>query len=439
MNFRDLTDLCFRNLMRRRTRTLLAIIGVVVGTCAIVVMLSIGFGLTKSFEKQMEGYGDLHMIELYSYNGGGYAGEEQQGVLNDTTLESIGEIKGVTAVTPVISQYMQLWAEDDGMTGVEIMGVDPEIFEKFGYEVAEGRMLKKGDKDVLLFGSEIPNWFYDPNGDYMSIDVDVMGTDFILTADWNYGIEDAETSDDDIDYGLYEMQAIGVLEPKNDSPDYRVYMNIDRLSEIQKENLEAEGGRDTSVQNGVKTYNQALVYVDDIENTERISKELKDAGYQSYSPIDWIERMKSTMAMIQGVLGGIGGISLLVAALGITNTMVMSIYERTKEIGVMKVIGANLRDIRRMFLIEAGMIGFLGGFVGVVFSLIISLLMNTVLKDLLGIFLSELGGYGSTVSFIPLWLIFAAIGFATLIGVVAGYSPAKRAMNLSALESLRNE
>ncbi|MBQ3123784.1 MAG: ABC transporter permease, partial [Firmicutes bacterium] len=231
----------------------------------------------------------------------------------------------------------------------------------------------------------------------------------------------------------------GVLEPKNDSPDYRVYMNIDRLSEIQKENIEAEGGRDTSMQNGVKTYNQALVYVEDIEDTERISKELKDAGYQSYSPIDWIERMKSTMAMIQGVLGGIGGISLLVAALGITNTMVMSIYERTKEIGVMKVIGANLRDIRRMFLIEAGMIGFLGGFVGVVFSLIISLLMNTVLKDLLGIFLSELGGYGSTVSFIPLWLIFAAIGFATLIGVVAGYSPAKRAMNLSALESLRNE
>lgn len=439
MNFRDLTDLCFRNLMRRRTRTLLAIIGVVVGTCAIVVMLSIGFGLTKSFEKEIESYGDLHMIELYSYNGGGYVGEEQQGVLNDTTLKSIGEIKGVTAVTPVISSYMQVWAEDDGMTGVEIMGVDPEIFEKFGYEVAEGRMLKKGDKDVMLFGSEIPHWFYDPNNDYMSIEVDVMNTDTLLTADWNYGIEDAETSDNDIDYEVYEMEVVGVLEAKNDSPDYRVYMNIDRLAEIQKDTLEAEGSRDTSMQNGVKTYNQALVYVEDIENTERISKELKEAGYQSYSPIDWIERMKGTMAMIQGVLGGIGGISLLVAALGITNTMVMSIYERTKEIGVMKVIGANLRDIRRMFLIEAGMIGFLGGFIGVVFSLLISLLMNTVLKDILSIVLSGIGGYGSTISFIPLWLIFAAIGFATLIGVIAGYSPAKRAMNLSALESLRNE
>ncbi len=436
MSLRDLTDLCFRNLMRRRTRTLLAIIGVVVGTCAIVVMLSIGFGLTKSYEDQMESYGDLHMIELYNYGSGNYAGEEQQGVLNDNTLKSIGEMKGVTAVTPVISSYLNLWI-GDGRADVEVMGVDPEIFEKFGYEVAEGRMLKKNDKDVILFGSEIPNWFSDPNEDYQSVNVDVMDDDILVTADWNYGIDDAEKSE--VEYELYEMEAVGILAPKNDSPDYRVYMNIDRLAEIEKDTLDAEGQRDTSVQNGVKTYNQALVYVEDIENTEQISKDLKELGYQSYSPIDWIQRMKEQMAMIQGVLGGIGGISLLVAALGITNTMVMSIYERTKEIGVMKVIGANLRDIRRMFLIEAGMIGFLGGLIGVIISLLLSLLMNTVLKDLLGIFLSSLGGYGSTVSVIPLWLIAAALAFSTLIGLAAGYSPAKRAMNLSALESLRNE
>lgn len=437
MSLRDLTDLCFRNLMRRRTRTLLAIVGVVVGTCAIIVMLSIGFGLTKSYEDQMESYGDLHMIELYSYSGGGYAGEEQQGVLNDKTLESISKMKGVTAVTPVISSYMNFWI-GDGKTDAEVMGVDPEIFEKFGYEIAEGRNLKSNDRDVVLFGSEIPGWFYDPNSDYQSVTVDVMDDDILMTADWSYGVDDAD-SDNDKEYELYEVEAAGVLAPKNDSPDYRVYMNIDRLAEIQKETLETEGDRDTSVQNGVKTYEQALVYVEDIENTEQISKDLKDLGYQSYSPIDWIQRMKEQMAMIQGVLGGIGGISLLVAALGITNTMVMSIYERTKEIGVMKVIGANLRDIKRMFLIEAGMIGFIGGLIGVLISLMLSLLMNTVLKDLLGIFLANLGGYASTISVIPLWLIAAALAFSTLIGLAAGYSPAKRAMNLSALESLRNE
>jgi len=124
--------------------------------------------------------------------------------------------------------------------------------------------------------------------------------------------------------------------------------------------------------------------------------------------------------------------------------MVMSIYERTREIGVMKVIGANLRDIRRMFLIEAGMIGFIGGVIGVGVSLLLSLLMNTVLYDIISIALSQIGGgfgYGAetVISVIPLWTVFAAVAFSTLIGVIAGYSPASRAMKLSALESLKNE
>jgi len=140
--------------------------------------------------------------------------------------------------------------------------------------------------------------------------------------------------------------------------------------------------------------------------------------------------------MIQMVLGGIGGISLFVAALGITNTMIMSIYERTREIGVMKVIGANLKDIRKMFLIEAGLIGFGGGIVGLVLSFGISFLMNTFLAGFVG---DMIGGMGSKVSIIPWYVALGALAFATFVGVAAGYVPAKRAMNLSALESLRNE
>ncbi|MFA7463280.1 MAG: FtsX-like permease family protein, partial [Anaerovoracaceae bacterium] len=137
--------------------------------------------------------------------------------------------------------------------------------------------------------------------------------------------------------------------------------------------------------------------------------------------------------------GGIGAISLLVAALGIANTMIMSIYERTKEIGVMKVIGANLRDIRKMFLLEAGMIGFLGGLVGLVFSYAISLMLNTVLLPFMQSFLGSMGSNGSVVSVIPFWVSGSALLFATFIGLASGYYPAQRAMNLSALEGLKNE
>ena len=116
--------------------------------------------------------------------------------------------------------------------------------------------------------------------------------------------------------------------------------------------------------------------------------------------------------------------------------MVMSIYERTKEIGVMKVIGASLKDIKRLFLFESALIGLLGGVLGVALSLLLSFIAN----KFGGSFLSNMGiPPGSKISIIPLWLIFSSMGFSAVIGVVSGYFPARRAMNLSALEAIRSE
>ena len=137
--------------------------------------------------------------------------------------------------------------------------------------------------------------------------------------------------------------------------------------------------------------------------------------------------------MIQGILGGIGAISLLVAALGITNTMIMSIYERTKEIGIMKVIGANLEDIRKMFLLEAGMIGFIGGVAGIIISYILSLLMNTVLSIICDAGCYSEGTTGS--SFFVGCCRCACVFYYHWDS--AGYSPARRAMRLP--PSLKNE
>lgn len=430
--------MCFRNLTRRRTRTILAIIGVVVGTCAIVVMLSIGFGLTQSYQEQIESYGNLHMITLYNYNGGAsYAGQQQDGVLNDKTLASIEKIDGVDAVTPVVSEYLT-FGIGKYVASAEVRGVKPEVLEKFNYKLQEGRLLESGDKDALLFGSEVPNWFYNPNSrNYDNKTQRVITDKIIMTGDWNYGQKNTDSDPDRVEYPQFKMKGVGLLESDGGDSDYCVFININRLEEIVKENRKAEKQMTLTV--GEKTYQEAMVYIGDLDKVEEVYNTLKDQKYQVSSPISWLAEFKEIARMIQMVLGGIGGISLFVAALSIANTMIMSIYERTREIGVMKVIGSNLRDIKRMFLMEAGLIGFIGGVIGVVLSLIISLLMNTVLRDVIGMFLSSFGGGGSTISVVPLWLVLAAVAFSTAIGVIAGYSPAKRAMNLSALESLRNE
>ncbi len=438
MSFRDLVEMCLRNLTRRRTRTILAIVGVVVGTCAIVVMLSIGFGLTASVEEQIQNYGNLHMITLYDYSGGSSAAnQDRQGVISDKTLAEIEQIDGVDAVTPVVSAYLTL-AIDKYVTTTEVRGVKPEVLAKFNYTLQEGRLLETSDKDALLFGNYIPEWFYNPNStNYESKTQDVLTDKIIMTADWEYGQKNTNSDPDKVVYPEFKMKGIGLLASDGGDSDYCVFMNISRLEEIVKENKKAEKASTVTV--GAKTYEQAMVYVGDIDKVEDIYNTLQDQNYQVSSPISILAEFRKISQMIQLVLGGIGGVSLFVAALSIANTMIMSIYERTREIGVMKVIGANLRDIKRMFLMEAGLIGFIGGVIGVILSLLLSLLMNTVLSGVVGSILENFIGGGSTVSVVPLWLVFAAVAFSTIIGIVAGYSPANRAMKLSALESLKNE
>ena len=173
--------------------------------------------------------------------------------------------------------------------------------------------------------------------------------------------------------------------------------------------------------------------MDDMDHVMEVQKTINNMGFQASSQMEWLEQSQKQSNMVQAVLGGIGAVSLFVAAIGIANTMMMSIYERTKEIGVIKVLGCAMSNIRNMFLIEAGFIGFVGGIIGLVLSYLISFLINQFLAAAL------LNGMESKLSVIPLWLSAAAVGFAVLIGMAAGFFPALRAMKLSPLAAIRNE
>ena len=173
--------------------------------------------------------------------------------------------------------------------------------------------------------------------------------------------------------------------------------------------------------------------MDDVEHVEEVQKKLTDMGFQASSNADWMKQSEQQSSMIQAVLGGIGAVSLFVAAIGIANTMMMSIYERTKEIGVMKVLGCDMGNIRSMFLIESGFIGFMGGVLGALLSYGVSVIVNRFVS------MSDMMGMSGNLSRIPLWLAFAAIGFAVFVGMAAGFMPAMRAMKLSPLAAIRNE
>lgn len=478
MRILDLLRMSSANLWKRKVRTLLTILGVVIGTASIVVMVSLGLGLNKATMEDIEQYGGLTTIEVregrgdsssyttYSIGGGGSvtfssdsgssSSKDKVMRLDDAAvslLESLDHVENVYPVLQlnIVAKYGQY--VDDYMT---IQGMTPEGLQALNIEIGDGK-LPLDDKELQFFyGNRVAADFYNPRTyEYPYYDKGVFAVDFmkdsvffIFDQDAYYASQNSGSSGRDGDSTTtppkkYLIPTAGVEKQSEDgrysANGYNVYCNLDALTATLKRvfrNKAIPGQPTTSNGKPYKDlfYSVLKVNVDDIDNMIAVQEQIQALGYEASSNIEWIESTQKQYANIQAMLGGIGAISLLVAAIGITNTMMMSIYERTKEIGVIKVLGCDLRTIRNMFLLESGFIGFMGGVIGVAISYGIGFIMN----HFLGIG-QIMTGQAGNISRIPLWLAAAAVVFAIFVGMAAGFFPSLRAMHLSPLAAIRNE
>ncbi len=439
----DLIGLALRNFLRRKVRSILTILGVTIGTAAVVIMLSLGIGMSEGFKTQMSRMGSLNIINVHRYYASPEGGPKGGGrgeptVIDDKVIEQIRQLEGVSAVTPVVRTNAKL-ISGKYLAYVNLYGVQPEVLEELGYVAGEGRLLNSGESDMLLFGADTTMNFYNPKAKQWGNPgglppVNVMVDRLQLTLDMSYG--EGQHNPGQKPAKLYRVRTAGVLQRAQGEQDWNVVVDVNWLQKIVREYNGSQGRFQVNA-----GYEEAIVKVPNINHVERVAEQIREMKLGTHSLQDILQGMKDQLFMIQAVLGGIGAISLLVAALGITNTMVMSIYERTREIGVMKVLGCLLTDIRKLFLWEAGIIGFSGGTIGLLISLGASFLLNSFGGNLGG-FLG--GGYTPDgkplpISVIPLWLALCSVGFATLVGLFSGLYPAHRAMKLSALEAIRTE
>lgn len=466
MKISDEISLSARNLLRRKGRTALTLVGVVIGTCMVVLMISLGIAQTKTNEEMLQSWGDLTQVQIYGY--GMMMGSDGKPLyLDDAAIANIKQIPHVAAATPYAEAYNLEGEITAGRNGrytsdiYNLIGIDPTALEPMGFALQSGSWptntpaSEKATKLQVLVGSSTGYNFQDSrksynspkryryegqtdaNGKELPPFVDIDKDKMTLTIKTGEGSTEKSRS--------WELEIVGVLEPdgaKGYWTQSGIVLRIQDMKMLQKIYNDMTKTKEES-----KSYDQVYVKVDDLSNVTDVETAIHDLGFtNTYSMNQQREEMQKQVMNSQMIFGGIAAVSLLVAAINIINTMTMAIYERTREIGVMKVLGCELGNIRTMFLLESSTIGFIGGLIGLGISLIASFVLNNLSTLGQGLDLSGLmgggyymGGGGGTISIIPPWLMLAALVFATLVGLVAGILPANKAVKISALEAIRHE
>ncbi len=454
MSFGDFLRTVLANLNRMRIRVTLTAIGVVIGTAAVLVLVSLGAGLQRSATQGIGGISDLTVITVVSQqpvmmmregpvSDGGAPGvqrNEPQGI----TLKIMEQLRGlaeVVAVTPMEYAQGQVEIHFNRLTGGgSIVGVDPQAWELFGYKLASGE--SRLSSNQIVVGAQVGATLFDPRqsdrgknfdpgrfGGLGQETVDLQGASLTLRA-VRYDNEGKAVNRN------LRVQVAGVLAPLGET-DYTIYLP---LKEIETLNQWFGGQRLDRTRQG---YQQVMVKVSSPRHVATVQEEIRGMDLNAYSAQDAVNSINSFFRVLQAILGGIGAIALLVAAFGIANTLSMAIYERTREIGLMKAIGARNRDVMSIFLGEAAAIGFFGGLAGVAVGWAVGAVINLIAQAALGqegnpIFGGPPGA-SSSIVYTPVWLFPFAVLFATLVGLLSGVFPALRAATLDPLKALKYE
>jgi putative ABC transport system permease protein len=439
MRFWDLFSLITENLRRRKGRVILTAVGVVIGTASVVLLVSLATGLQQSATSSLYSINDLTQIDVSTNNGESIQTGQSGGVVksNSTlikqlTINTIEEIEAIPGVERVIPREymagngtlrvgkMESWAN--------MIGVETSTLADFGYETAQGTLeLHKG---TAIVGAWMSVNFYDPKqlpGQMPPPQPDLLNQRIQLILS-KYSTDNKEIKK------TVTLQVVGILKEMRNEADGSFYVSMEDLSNW---NVWFNNGK--RINRNKDGYNNVTVKAKSPNDVMKISEEINKMGFLAYSPQSYVKSINSFFIILQIVFGGIGAIALLVAAIGIANTMTMAILERTREIGLMKAIGTTNKDVLTIFLGEAAGIGFLGGLGGAALGWGGSKVFNLFAQQYLAN-QAQSGVLPTNLSAItPLWLLLFAMVFATLIGFLSGLYPALRAATLEPVLALKYE
>ena len=392
---RDYFLMAINSIRHRKLRAWLTVIGIIIGVAAIISLLTVSRSLESTIESQFEQFGaNRIIISPKGFQGPGTSSEG----LTTNDLKTVKQISGFKYVIPGLFVSTEVKYKDEvGFT--LISGIPAENFEEFfldsGVEIKEGRFIEKGDRFEAVVGSRVVEDMFD-SPLKLGSKIEVKGKEFRI---------------------------VGILkEIGNSQDDNQINIPLETAREIFNKTDDVD-----AIIAQVKSPDDIPTLQEKIE--KELEEERDDTNFQVVTATQILEQINEILGIIQFVLIGIAAISLVVGGIGIMNSMYTSVLERTKDIGIMKAIGAKNLDIFEIFLIESGLIGLVGGLFGTALGSLVAVIIGEFSKN---------AGFLLNITIEPLVLAFGLL-FSFVAGIISGVLPAMQAARLKPADALRYE
>ncbi len=418
MRTSDLLGLALGNVGRARLRSTLTVLGVAIGTALVVLLIALASGAEENVKRSIFSIGDLRLVQVQPFQPGATGLTAVPRTITEDTLAKLRGIAHVDGVYPQLDAPLGVVAEGGDDAAIRPQGIVPDAPVDRD-ELVAGRHIQSGDDLVALLPDSLAKRM---SGDTASL----VGRQITLRLGGAVKIGETRITGSGTPRE-YTVTVIGVFGAQGSQTQVRIPLALAVRAAAENRGLTPDQILKQTGYSGVAVEAEDSQYVSDVVS------DVQGLGYSAFSLQQVIKQIDEGFGVFRGILAGIGAVALLVAAIGIANTMIMAVLERTREIGIMKAVGASPGNIRTLFLAEAGVVGIFGGALGLALGYGGGKLIERVIQQL------NPRTNPQDIFVVDPPLALGALALALAMSLVAGFLPARRAMRMSALAALRYE
>lgn len=385
--------IAWRNIVSKKLRALLTIFGIVIGIGAIFFLLSFGIGLQKLVTTQVVGNKSIKSVDITTPNA-------KVVKLDEAVFNKIKNLPHVKRIGRQYSQAGKIKSHGSEIDTI-VYGVDSGYLEIDSVQLIAGKLLRSQDGNVAIINEAVVR------------SEDISSANEAIGKTIKLHIPAADKTDGE---KAVSFKVVGVTKG---AAGNEIYIPSGVFAGV-----------------GLKDYAQLKLEVDETSNIKDLRGQIETLGLQTSSPVDTVDQINQVFKFFNVILAGFGAIGMIVAILGMFNTLTISLLERTKEIGLMLALGGRNRDMKRLFVFEAMLLSLVGAAVGIIGAVITGQIVNLVM-NLLARHRGVQGGF--QLFAVPWWLVLGMMVFMSIVGIIVVFIPARRAAKISPIDALRRE